>query len=460
MNQKFDIVRIKQSLPPLSEMLEKCGHSIRRSGGALFTCCPFHEEKTPSCRVDDETGKFHCFGCGAGGDAIDFWQRHRGITIQDALGELASMAGVIPGGYTPAPAARPVKPAAAASIAPMTGELLEQWQQATQRLADSPREIQRIAEWRGIDPACVEWAAKQGLIGTYVWWNLPREAFLVEMPDGAGGRLPVSIHIRLAPHSKGNPRKDGKASWNFNPKGCGSWPFIIGNPATARYIFLLEGQWDALALVSTMGWHRGPWPRIAVIGLRGSTSGNKALAHSFNPAATVFAIADADGAGAGWFENKGDIKTVDGKDLEVREDGILTKLHERVRAVHAFWPTTAKYDFNDLVKSGELNREIMLRYLQPLMPDPRQRTHGPTFAAWCRSHTGDPDPIGSAARFVQRDKDKPKGRRPLKVWDRHWRKIKVPEDLYADLCHAHALYRKELSSPAHTHEPDLLIAAP
>lgn len=34
--------------------------------------CPFHEEKTPSFHVDESAGRFHCFGCGAQGDAEAF----------------------------------------------------------------------------------------------------------------------------------------------------------------------------------------------------------------------------------------------------------------------------------------------------------------------------------------------------------------------------------------------------
>lgn len=454
MNAKYDIVEIKRRLPALSELLTRDGLEIQRSGGATFVCCPFHEEKSPSCRVDET--RFHCFGCGADGDAIDYWQRSRQLSIQDTLAQLATLAGVSPGSVTPATAPRRAAPVKEEEkLAPMTGDLLARWQEACQRLLASPREIQRIAEWRGIDPACVKWAAGQGLIGTYLWWDLPREAFLVEAPDGAGGRFPVSVHIRLAPGSKGNPRE--KQSWNFNPKGCGAWPFLIGDPARARFIFLAEGQWDALALVSMMGWHLREWPRVAIIGLRGSTSGAKALKHSINPKATLFAIADADNAGSGWFENKGDVKLLDdGKQIEVREDGILTKLHGRVRAVHAFWPTTAKQDLNDLIKSGELDRETFLCHLQPLLPDPRAKVRGPTFAAWCRERQGEPDPVGSAARYVVQDKGKPKGRRPLKVWDRYWRKTQVPESLYADLCLLHAAYRNFCQTPSHENDPLLL----
>ena len=36
--------------------------------GSVVVCCPYHHEKTPSCKIDFDGGTFHCFGCGASGD--------------------------------------------------------------------------------------------------------------------------------------------------------------------------------------------------------------------------------------------------------------------------------------------------------------------------------------------------------------------------------------------------------
>lgn len=444
MTTSYDIVRIKAQLPALSELLEKDGHQLRRAGTSLFARCPFHEEKSASLNVNDTTGRFHCFGCGASGDAFDYWQKSRGLSFQDSLAQLAGIAGVGPQvtdtGWIK-PAAKPAK-AEEKLPDPMTGEALSRWHASCDSLLRSERAIERIAEWRGIDREAVRYLASRGLMGSHLYWGSPREAFLVEMPSPSG-LLPVSVHIRLAPGTKGN-EQPGKASWRFEPSKCGSWPFLIGDLATADHVFLMEGQWDAIALVSIMGWHLRPeWPKVAVVGLRGATSGAKLLQHEINPKAQLFAIADADGGGASWFHNKGDIIEMNGKETEIREDGILTKLHSRFRSVTAFWPTTSKCDFNDLVKSGEIDRPLMLAFLQPLMRDPKIKSKGPTFSKWCAAKTKAPDPIGAAARFVVDDKTKPKGRRPLRAWEGHWRKMKVPSDLFGDLSLAWTLYRTE-----------------
>ena len=48
------------------QVAELYGLKVSRRGMA---CCPFHNDKTPSMKVDR---RFHCFGCGADGDAVDF----------------------------------------------------------------------------------------------------------------------------------------------------------------------------------------------------------------------------------------------------------------------------------------------------------------------------------------------------------------------------------------------------
>ena len=45
---------------------------LRKVGGRYTGLCPFHQEKTPSFSVSPDRGTYHCFGCGAGGDAITF----------------------------------------------------------------------------------------------------------------------------------------------------------------------------------------------------------------------------------------------------------------------------------------------------------------------------------------------------------------------------------------------------
>lgn len=72
------------------------GKSVKltRAGREWKACCPFHNEKTPSFTVNDEKGFYHCFGCGAHGDAIRWMTDQRGLPFIDAVKELAQAAGM------------------------------------------------------------------------------------------------------------------------------------------------------------------------------------------------------------------------------------------------------------------------------------------------------------------------------------------------------------------------------
>ncbi|MBI4643653.1 MAG: hypothetical protein HY743_07975 [Deltaproteobacteria bacterium] len=69
--------------------------------------CPFHEDSTPSLSVNLQTGLYLCFGCQAKGDVFDFYRAKHGCDFQEALGELARIAGV--NGDRPGPSPRLVK---------------------------------------------------------------------------------------------------------------------------------------------------------------------------------------------------------------------------------------------------------------------------------------------------------------------------------------------------------------
>ena len=67
---------------------------LQRAGREWKACCPFHNEKSPSFYVNDDKGFYHCFGCGAHGDAIRWMTDQRGLPFLDAVKELAQAAGL------------------------------------------------------------------------------------------------------------------------------------------------------------------------------------------------------------------------------------------------------------------------------------------------------------------------------------------------------------------------------
>jgi DNA primase len=67
---------------------------LRRSGGNFLGLCPFHGEKTPSFNVNPAREIFHCFGCGAGGNAFSFVMKMEGLSFPEAVKLLANKNGI------------------------------------------------------------------------------------------------------------------------------------------------------------------------------------------------------------------------------------------------------------------------------------------------------------------------------------------------------------------------------
>ncbi len=84
----LDELRARTPLPGLIGRKTR----LARNGRQWKGCCPFHNEKTPSFYVYDD--HFHCFGCGAHGDAITFLMRAEGASFPEAVERLAGEAGL------------------------------------------------------------------------------------------------------------------------------------------------------------------------------------------------------------------------------------------------------------------------------------------------------------------------------------------------------------------------------
>jgi DNA primase len=67
---------------------------LQKAGREWRACCPFHNEKSPSFYVNDDKAFYHCFGCGAHGDAIRWMTDQRGLPFIDAVKELVQAAGM------------------------------------------------------------------------------------------------------------------------------------------------------------------------------------------------------------------------------------------------------------------------------------------------------------------------------------------------------------------------------
>lgn len=68
--------------------------TLKRRGNTCVGLCPFHNEKTPSFTVYNDTQSYYCFGCGSGGDAVTFIKNIENLDYMDAVKLLAQRAGM------------------------------------------------------------------------------------------------------------------------------------------------------------------------------------------------------------------------------------------------------------------------------------------------------------------------------------------------------------------------------
>jgi DNA primase len=135
---------------PLSDVVGRRVKLIRK-GRRHSGLCPFHAEKTPSFSVVDDDGFYHCFGCGAHGDAISFIREMDGLEFMEAVERLAEMAGLaVPRTIPQDPAASRQRKAAL--------DILEEttlfFEAALRR--DDGRNATRYLKQRGLDSAIVK----------------------------------------------------------------------------------------------------------------------------------------------------------------------------------------------------------------------------------------------------------------------------------------------------------------
>ncbi len=81
---RLDVAAVKAAGPCLLDLVRPVVQKLRAAGpGSWMACCPFHEERSPSFHVSREL--FHCFGCGASGDAISFIMALDGVSFLEAV---------------------------------------------------------------------------------------------------------------------------------------------------------------------------------------------------------------------------------------------------------------------------------------------------------------------------------------------------------------------------------------
>jgi DNA primase len=242
-----------------------------RAGREWKACCPFHNEKTPSFTVNDDKGFYHCFGCGAHGDAIRFLTDQRGMPFMDAVKELAAKAGM----DVPAPDPRAKEQAErTASLTDVLAEVAKWYAEQLNGLAGA--DARDYLARRGIDAATAQrfglglapdnrTALKRALskLGEHKLVETgmliqPEEGDRKETYDRFRGRLMIPIRDprgrvigfggRIL--GEGEPKYLNSPQTILFDKGRTLYNLDRAGPAsrTARRLIVVEGYMDVIAL--------------------------------------------------------------------------------------------------------------------------------------------------------------------------------------------------------------------
>ena len=110
-NTTVDLQELK-ARHPLGDAVEAAGVALRGKGRVRQGLCPFHKEAEGSFTVYTDSERFYCFGCGAGGDVLDFVGRMEGLTLTEVIRRLDDGTTLLAASRpTPPPTQRPAAPA-------------------------------------------------------------------------------------------------------------------------------------------------------------------------------------------------------------------------------------------------------------------------------------------------------------------------------------------------------------
>ena len=85
----YELIDAIKDRVTLVDMLNELKIKKKRSGADKYVIlCPFHDERTPSCMIYVHEDKYHCFGCTAHGDVIDFYQNYLDLEFDEAITRL------------------------------------------------------------------------------------------------------------------------------------------------------------------------------------------------------------------------------------------------------------------------------------------------------------------------------------------------------------------------------------
>jgi DNA primase len=131
-----------------TDLVQLVGRRVKliRKGRVMWGCCPFHAEKSPSFKVENERHAYKCFGCGASGDAFKWLMETEGLTFPEAVEKLAGEAGVELPKWSPEDEAREKRKKSLYEIVELAAQFYE-----AQLREPSGQEARAYLKRRGLD---------------------------------------------------------------------------------------------------------------------------------------------------------------------------------------------------------------------------------------------------------------------------------------------------------------------
>src|SRR6201986_1204331 len=141
-----------------TDLVQLVGKRVKlvRKGRVMWGCCPFHQEKSPSFKVENERRLYKCFGCGKGGDAFKWLVETEGLSFREAVEKLAGEAGVELPKWSPDDEAREQKKKSLYDIVELAAKFYE-----AQLFEAAGKQARDYLKGRGLDGA----AARQFRLG-------------------------------------------------------------------------------------------------------------------------------------------------------------------------------------------------------------------------------------------------------------------------------------------------------
>jgi len=210
-SRKIDIEAVRLA-NPLSEVVAAAGVKLKRgTGREQWGCCPFHNEKTASFKIDTVRQSWFCFGaCSEGGDVFSFIQRLEGVDFAGALKWLANRGGIADG----------FDPVLQEARKKAREKQIDVWQNEKQE-EDAKRRASAFAFWQNASPAAstvveryfevrglpADWVGRTGFRFNPKFWG-DKTAMLAPITNPATGKF-MAMHATFL-------RADGRGKQDAN----------------------------------------------------------------------------------------------------------------------------------------------------------------------------------------------------------------------------------------------------